>query len=155
MIKDPSDLLARSVDDADIRRYLAEHEATSQMEPELDSIYYSLGRSGIQLLVEGARTIQSVFLYGVGHETGLGPYIGPLPFGLSMDLRRVEVRAALGPPSFEAPAREVAYLGRMDPMERYDLPSCSIHLEYAEPDGKILVVTLMTPEAVPRSETVH
>jgi hypothetical protein len=150
----PEQLLGHSVDEREVREYLAAYGAFPDPEVIEDDVYWQFYGSGVALLTDRDHVIQTVFLYATGHE-GYSGYRGPLPLGLSHDLGPGAAAALLGEPAFSAPARQIQYLGHKGPMERYDLPTFSVHLEFAQASGKLLVVSLMTPGAVPGSDTVH
>jgi hypothetical protein len=154
MTRAPEQLLGHSVDDREVREYLGAYGSFPDPEVIEDDVYWQFYDAGVALLTGRDHVIQTVFLYAAGHE-GYSGYRGELPLGLTLDLGPGSAAALLGEPAFSAPARQIKYLGHKGPMERYDLPSFSVHLEFAQASGRLLVVSLMTPGAVPGTEVLH
>ncbi len=104
--------------------------------------------AGMEFSVRKHCRITAVFLHSEGHE-GFREYQGRLPGGIVFANSRKVVRQKLGEPSASRACKVV--LGMKVPTcDRYDFGTYSLHISYAEGDTSIVLVTLMTPGAVPK-----
>ncbi|PRP92958.1 hypothetical protein ENSA5_46260 [Enhygromyxa salina] len=90
---------------------------------------------GVELLIERGR-ISTVFLHGQGHQ-GYTDYAGAMPGGVAFGDSPDRARALLGEPDAQG--------ARWDKWYR---PTWSVHLEYGD-SGGVILVTLMTAESDP------
>jgi hypothetical protein len=77
------------------------------------------------------------------------PFCGALVSGLSPHSTRSDVHRVLEQPSRSGEARTVPLLGRQGPWDRYDGESVCVHFQYAEPDDRIRLITLMAADVAP------
>jgi hypothetical protein len=154
VIRGPEGLLGRALEEPEVSAYLSQYGCLPKPDDDEDRLYWSFCDAGVAILTTPNKVIETVFLYNAKHE-GYSTYVGPIPLGLRLDQGRWAFRDRLGQPTFQRPAGEVEHLGRKGPMERYDLPSFSIHIEYAEATGQVLVMTLMEPTVVPGADDLH
>jgi hypothetical protein len=152
VIRQPEALLRRSIGDAEVQGYLSVFGTMPEPFEAEGHIYWSFYSGGVAILAGVDHTIQAVFLYAGGHE-GYAAYSGPLPWGVRLDLTQSEFHRLLGAPAFSMQAREVPFLGRKGPMERYDRPALSLHVEFSAATGQPLVLCLMAPNTVPSGES--
>lgn len=96
-----------------------------------------------QCLLDGAGRVRTIFLFA---RTGC-----PLPLGLRSDMGKVEVAAALGPPTKSGLEQDVPLLGRKGSWARWDRPLYSLHIEYSVGSSQLEMVTLRLPSAAPKS----
>ena len=155
MIKEPLELLGRRLDDTDVQVYLSLLGPASEPEEEdndegVEKIgeYVSFMDSGVEIESE-AGVVQAVFLYP-GGEDGFAAYRGPMPLATSMTDTQSDIRRLLGTPTFHMPAKELPFLGRRGPVDRYDRPAYSVAFDYDEHSGGIRLLTVMHPDAVPK-----
>jgi hypothetical protein len=64
---------------------------------------------------------------------------------------RQDVLACMGVPSVSGKASRHPILGDHGPWDRFDYETHSLHIEYEPDSPRILMVTLMAPEAVPQA----
>jgi hypothetical protein len=153
----PVELLGKTATEEAVREFLAAHAgplSVQPVDPDLPERRYWVAPSAeVELLADAADRITTIFLYvaAEGHQ----PYRGPLPRGVQPHMTQEEVRGILGAPAFERPARELQYLGRSGPSDRYDYGDYSIHFQYSEAHGGFEVVALMTSAVVPERDDVH
>jgi hypothetical protein len=157
-VTDPVLLLGRHVDDAAVQSFLLGAGGSHVREPIDEDLpdrqYVSSDDSGVELSIDPQGYVRVVYLHLDGHESKPG-YSGSLPCGLHAGITQREARALLGVPQFAQPARELALLGRYGPVDRYDYPEFSVHLQYSEAAVRLELVTLMVPSAVPGRDTSH
>ncbi len=152
MITDPIELLGKSVEAPDVETYLSSLGRTTSEEDDDEDVekgeYLSFPDAGMELETEEG-VIAAVFLY-LGGQDGFAAYRGPMPLGTGFDDTQAVIRSALGAPNFQMPAKELPFLGRNGPIDRYDSPSHSVAFDFHETSGRLQLVTLMHPAAVPR-----
>lgn len=114
---------------------------------EIPGRFVDVFSAGVGLMVEDG-VIQAVNLYPVGRDD-YAPYTGDLPLGLTPSMTRRDTRRVLGVPQFRREPGEVKFLRRVVAIERYDRAEWSVALEFDASSGRIVLVQLMRPEAVP------
>jgi hypothetical protein len=92
--------------------------------------------------------INTLFVY-VRPAQGNAAFRGALVHGLSARSTRADVRRELGTPTRSGEARTVAPLGRFGAHDRFDSTDRCLHFQYAEPDEKIQLITVMTTDTAP------
>jgi hypothetical protein len=103
--------------------------------------------AGYELQHDGER-VNTVFIY-VRPKDGFLAYADTLPAGIDRNSARMMIRSLYGTPERSGEAMTLAVLGRRGPWDRFKVNSNFVHFEFAEPDGGIAMITLMTPKAAP------
>jgi hypothetical protein len=147
-----SAVVGQALDSDEVQSLVVADRLTLSAEPELEEgeprrFYLSNHAAGYQLMYRLGR-IDTAFIY-VQPAEGFQPFGRPLPAGLSSEATRHEVRRQFGSPSRSGAARIVAGLGRQGAWDRFDMGQVCLHFQYAEPDERVRLVTIMTAETAP------
>jgi hypothetical protein len=136
------------VDDDLVQQLLQEAGPASLYESEGET-FYEFPRRGFSLLTDANRRINTIHFF-VAPIDEYQPYSGALPRALSAQLSKEDITKRLGNPTRTGGNTISRVDGKPDPRTwiRYDYPTHSLHVQFAR-DGKIDLVTLMTPDALP------
>lgn len=122
-------------------------------EPEIsdddDGTYWTFSRSGFSFFFGEDSRLRAIHIFPEGRE-GFSGFAEPLPGGFSWRSRKDDVVQQLGPPSKSGGGGKSALYGRVPDWIRYDYPDYSLHTEFSGPDDTVGLMTLMSPDAVPR-----
>jgi hypothetical protein len=127
---------------------LNEQPATEQIE---DRIYLEFRNSGIAFDAESSdERVAAVFLYSDGYK-GYKGFAGAVPEGVSFPDSRRAVQERLGKPSASGVGGNVVeFFGTAPAWDRFDRSQYSLHVQYADDEASIHLVTIMRPEFIPK-----
>jgi len=110
--------------------------------------YFEFRASGISLDVRNG-IVSVLHLYAEGYDS-YSSFKGTLPSGISFQFSREKIRALLGVPEKSGDSHVDVIAGLVPTWDRYDILSHCVHIEYGSVDQRIVLVTVMSPHAVPR-----
>lgn len=126
---------------------LNEKPATEQIE---DRIYLQFQQSGVAFDAEASDgTVAAILLYSEGYQQYKG-FAGAIPEGLSFSNSRRAVRDRLGEPSASGGGNVIQFFGKAPAWDRFDRSEYSLHVEYADDEASINLVSILRPEFVPK-----
>jgi hypothetical protein len=138
---DPSDLLGRSVLAARTQHLCRAYGLLPR--GTLSRSYLARDR-GLEIAADTHGTITTVFLHFHGDD-GFAPYRGEIPGGAGTVPRRAALWAALGRPGESGDPYREKFLGDYGPWDRWELPACGLHAQYALDGESLHRVTLTRP----------
>ena len=104
-------------------------------------------KSGYEILAEGGR-VNTVFLH-VEKADGFAAFPDALPYRISRNASRTEVRQLLGEPEKSGKAFKDKILGPQRALDRFVVDSTYVHIEYTDVEFQVSLITLMTEDAAP------
>jgi hypothetical protein len=140
-------LLGRSLDDFELRRFIRDLGESLRILEEEDGTYYEFPSAGLAILFDIDLRVKAMYLHREGHDNYRG-FGGGLPKNLSFDKSRKDVMKLLGAPSQQGGGKSSVLYARVPEWVRYDYGDYSLHAQFS-PDGKLSLVTVMIPSAVP------
>ena len=150
MIPNIAALLGKALSDYEAAAYLLSLGSREDVQEDQEgSRFANFPDAGVSLIHEDERIV-TVFLFTAGHQ-GQVAFAGEAPLGIRLSMTQKDVRSVLGVPQFQMKAKELTFLGRKGPVDRYDTPALSMAFDYDEHTGRILMLTLMLPECVPKA----
>ncbi len=126
---------------------LNEQPTTEQIE---DRIYLRFHQSGISFDAEASDgRVAAIFLYSEGYQDCKG-FAGAMPEDVSFSNSRRAVQSRLGKPSASGGDQVIQFFGKAPPWDRFDKSNYSLHVQYADDEASIKLVTVMLPEFIPK-----
>lgn len=147
-------ILGSSFSSEKIQSFLIEYSLENDGDDPIgDEVYFLSPRKGIEVTF-GLHTerLCTIFLYD-GSDGDYLPFCDVVEYGLSFDWTRSDVVARFGEASIqqtkpvEGPTRPFAG------WDRFDYDDHSIHFSYTPLIGTVNLITLMTPDRLPQSES--
>ncbi len=127
-------------------RLLNESPKTELIE---DRFYMELRSSGIAFVANLDGRVMMIQFHAEGYQ-GYNAFAGELPEGLSFTENRRAIQSRLGQPSASGGGTVIQFIGKTPKWDRFDRPSSSLHLQYADNEKGINLVSLMRPDAIPK-----
>ena len=112
-----------------------------------DRFYMEMPESGLGFIAPLDGTVMTIQLYAEGLD-GYKGFVGPLPEGISFPNSRSDVRNKLGQPCDSGGGAATQFFGKAPTWDLYDRDSYSLHIQYADGDETINLITLMRPDSV-------
>ncbi|MDR3638112.1 MAG: hypothetical protein P4L84_30180 [Isosphaeraceae bacterium] len=125
---------------------LNDQPATEKIE---DRFYMELPVSGVALIASLEQRVMAVQLYAEGYQKYKG-YAGAVPEGVSFSSPRRAVQDRLGKPSASGGGNVIQFFGKAPVWDRFDRSDYSLHVQYADDEASINLVTVMRPEFIPK-----
>ncbi len=100
---------------------------------------------GVEIAADAHGTVTTVFLHFHGDD-GFASYHGEIPGGGGTIPRRAALWAELGRPDVSGDAYRERFLGDFGPWDRWLLPACLLHAQYALDGENLHRVTLTLPD---------
>ena len=112
--------------------------------------WYADKEKGIEIRCDKLFLINVIFLHS-GRKTGEDflPYCDELAGNLSFEDSKRKVLNVLGEPSVSKEPFHSRFSGDYGGFDRYDFAAWSIHFEYSFGDGRIDLITIMSPDTIP------
>lgn len=101
--------------------------------------------AGVEIAVDAHGTVVTVFLHFHGDD-GFTSYRGAIPGGAGDVPRRAALWAALGRPGESGDPYRDQFLGDYGPWDRWALPACTLHAQYALDGENLHRITLTLPD---------
>jgi hypothetical protein len=149
MNNDVISMLGMSLDEVAAANFILSLNEKPEISQIEDRFYMELSASGLSFDANMDRRVKSVFLHSAGYN-GYQGYAGTLPKGLTFSDSREAVRARLGKPSDSGGGKFIAFFGIAPMWDRFDQDSFCLHVQYANGEKSIELVTIMGPDAVPQ-----
>jgi hypothetical protein len=111
--------------------------------------YLQIQRHGIGFIADFDGRVSTIFLYSEG-KRGYSQFTGVLPEGVSFEDSQRSIHERLGQPTANGGGEVIPLYGKASKWDRYALDGYSLHIQYAEGEGSIELVTIMRPDSVPR-----
>jgi hypothetical protein len=141
-----TDLLGRSVLQARTQQICRDHGLIPRTGTGSGLSRSYLARdAGIEIAADTHGTIITVFLHFHGDD-GFTSYRGEIPGGAGDVPRRAALWAALGRPGSSGDPYRDPFLGDYGPWDRWALPVCTLHAQYALDGENLHRVTLTLPD---------
>ena len=137
------------MDEPEIQLFLREVPEEPEIEEHADGRYWKFLRSGFSFSFGKDSRLRTIHIFPEGRD-GFGGFAEPLPGGFSWRSRKDDVVQQLGPPSKSGGGGKSILYARVPDWIRYDYPDYSLHTEFSGPDDAVGLLTLMSPNAVPR-----
>lgn len=125
---------------------LNEQPATEKIE---DRFYMELPTSGLAFIASLEERVMAIQLHAEGYQKYKG-FAGVIPEGLSFSNSRREVHDRLGKPSACGGGNVIEFFGEVPAWDRFDRSQYSLHVQYADDEASINLVSIMRPEFVPK-----
>jgi hypothetical protein len=140
---DLADLLGRTVLEEHTQRICRDHGLLPHG-PALSRSYLNRA-AGLEIAADTHGLVTTVFLHFNGDD-GFAPFHGEIPGGAGTATRRAALWAALGRPDDAGDAYRDRFLGDFGPWDRWLLPICTLHSQYALDGENLHRITLTRPE---------
>jgi len=101
--------------------------------------------AGVEIAADTHGTVTTVFLHFHGDD-GFTSYRGDIPGGAGDVPRRAALWAALGRPGESGDPYREKFLGDYGPWDRWALPACTLHAQYALDGDNLHRITLTLPD---------
>jgi hypothetical protein len=101
--------------------------------------------AGVEIAADAHGTVITVFLHFHGDD-GFTSYRGEIPGGAGDVPRRAALWAALGRPAESGDPYRDEFLGDYGPWDRWALPACTLHAQYALDGENLHRITLTLPD---------
>ncbi|MDR3614364.1 MAG: hypothetical protein P4L53_12445 [Candidatus Obscuribacterales bacterium] len=136
----PNLLIGKTV--AELRRH-PDFVDTLIPDPEQvgDESYIEMTELGMSFVFPDGETVSSVHLYADGRD-GYSQFRGVLPFGLSFQKSRSEIRVLLGEPVEADDGGVLPIIGAYNPFDLFLLDDQRIHVEYVNDLTSVSLITL-------------
>lgn len=141
---DPVALLGRLVDHDDVRlafRAWELHPSSGAPDDSGPSRSYRARAAGLEVAADAHGVVTAVFLHFHGDD-GFGTYQGAIPGAGGVAPRRASLRSRLGEPAACGEPYRDRFLGDFGPWDRWELPGCVLHAQYAHDGERLHRVTL-------------
>jgi hypothetical protein len=142
-------LLGMNLDDVAKSEFvlsLNEQPATEKIE---DRFYMELPASGLAFIALLDQRVMAVQLHAEGYQEYKG-FAGVLPEGVSFSNSRQAVRKLLGKPSASGGGNVIQFFGKAPAWDRFDRSDYALHVQYADDERSINLVTIMLLEFIPK-----
>ena len=140
-LRQPQTLLGKSYGEIVARAAATGEEALPLDRLDDDRLTMRLTESGAALIFDDEPVLRAVQLYNEGHH-GFRRFVWPLPFGLSLTLRPMQVRALLGPALQSGGDAALPVLGIVAKWDRFELAGFRLHIEYTLDAAAVRMITL-------------
>ena len=147
MIEEILNLLGTEISQAQLDDLAVAFKESPIVSSISDDTYVSFEKNGFSLLIRDNGRLATVHLY-LEPDSPFSAYAHDLPFGMSPDASREEIRSMLGEPSKSGTLGR-GLLGVTPPWDRFSFPSRSVHVQYSTDATRIELVTIMAPEDTP------
>ena len=104
---------------------------------------------GIEFVADFDGRVSTVFFYA-GGANDYRQFSGYLPEGIGFGESPSSVHQRLGQPSANGGGKVIQFFGKTPQWDRYDHEGFSLHIQYADNDTSIGLVSLMRPDSIPR-----
>lgn len=142
-------MLGLTLDDVATSTFLLGLNEKPKMSQIEDRFYMELPVSGLSFDADADRRVRAVFLHSAGKD-GYQEYAGLLPECLLFSDSREAVLARLGKPSDSGGGKFIHFFGIAPRWDRFDQDSFFLHVQYANGEKSIELVTIMSLDGVPR-----
>jgi len=139
------DMLGTNLDDVAQSSFLKSLLEEPTIERIEDRSYMELPASGLAFVASLSRRVIAIQLHAEGYQEYTG-FARPIPDGISFSHSRRAVQRRLVKPSATGGGN---FHGKASVWDRFDKPEYSLHVQYADNDASINLVTIMRPEFVP------
>ena len=149
------ELLGRNVTEPDVAKRLAKEYPGLSLEDggvssdgRIQAVKYLRSPAdGLLIKLSGENEILAIFMMSDGKDE-FAEFRGELPGRINFAAEPEDAIRALGPPALRRPPGN--YGGhRLGEFLRFDLPNCSIHIQFRDEHDGIDIVTAMTAREVP------
>jgi hypothetical protein len=113
-----------------------------------DELYLTLRHQGLAFVASLDGNVSSIQFFSDGHQ-GHKQFKDALPEGILFKDSRSAVHDRLGDPDVSGGGMVMHFLGKVPKWDRYDRQDYSLHIQYAEDESSVCLVSLMRPDAVP------
>jgi hypothetical protein len=111
--------------------------------------YLSLLTAGISFTANADGRVGALFLHSEGHEQ-FHQFMSDMPDGLAFSDSRSKVRSKFGQPSESGGGQVDRITGKIPYWDLFDRKSYFIHVEYSDGQDKVILITLIHPNSLPR-----
>jgi hypothetical protein len=115
-----------------------------------DEFYLTMRPHGLGVIASFDGRVSSIQLFSEGFQQ-YSQFVGMLPEGLSFGESRSSVSRRLGKPDATGGGEVIQFFGKVPTWDRFDRDQYSLHIQYADDEGSISLVSLIRPDSVPRS----
>ena len=114
-----------------------------------DRFHLQIPNHGIGLDADFDGCVSTIFFYG-GEVDEYSQFAGDLPEGVSFSDSQCSVHQRLGQPSAHGGGNMVQFFGNAPKWDRYDRQGFSLHIQYADGERSISLISLIRPDSIPR-----
>lgn len=125
---------------------LNEPPATEKIE---DRFYMELPNSGLAFIASLEQRVMAIQLHAEGYQNYKG-FAGAMPEAVAFSNSRRAMQSLLGKPSASGGGKVIQFFGKAPTWDRFDRSEYSLHVQYADDEASINLVTVMLPEFIPK-----
>lgn len=142
-------MLGMQLNDVAKSPFLQSLDVDPRTEKIEDRLYMELPASGVAFIATPDGTVMAIQLHTEGYQ-GYNGFEGKLPRGIAFSDSRRVIQHKLGKPSTSGGGEVIPLFGKAAAWERFDQNEWSLHIQYADGDGAINLVTLMLLDFTPK-----
>jgi hypothetical protein len=149
MSSDLTMLLGMRLDDVAKAKAIQSLIAGSQTVVIDNRFHLQMPLHGIEIVADFDGRVSTIFLYS-GGASGYSQFRGVLPEGIGFADSQSSVYERLGKPSDNGGGQAIRFFGKAPKWDRYDHEGYCLHIQYADNETSISLVSIMRPDSVPR-----
>ena len=149
MSSDLTMLLGMRLDDVAKAKAIQSLIAGSQTVVIDNRFHLQMPLHGIEIVADFDGRVSTIFLYS-GGANDYSQFGGALPEGIGFADSQSSVHDRLGQPSANGGGQVIRFFGKAPKWDRYDHEGYCLHIQYADNETSISLVSLMRPDSVPR-----
>lgn len=147
MENDVIHLLGMNLDDVAKSAFVLSLDDQPTTEKIEDRFYMELPSQGLAFIATLDQRVRAVQLYAEGYQKYNG-FARAIPEGISFSNSRRAVQDRLGKPSVSGGGNVIQFFGKAPAWDRFDRGAYSVHVQYADDEKSIDLVTFMRADFI-------